>query len=182
MHLFSVRGLSVLLAGAVLAAGSVFAVASQQSAKTGSATAMRVQTPAGPALVYGFDTMAAGADTAQVRIIDGFGYDWCFTTTIVGPGQWTATGTVLVSGCPNPNWIASAVITQVAGINFNVTFQAVNPSPDGCVSCTSCFVYSGTWNRTANQGGGNWNAFCQTNCTSPLSSGTWSAVGQPGGC
>jgi Pyruvate/2-oxoacid:ferredoxin oxidoreductase delta subunit len=185
MHLFSVRGFSTFLAGSVLVAGTVYAIAAQQMGTTSKTSVVNLMsTPTGiRAEPYGFDTMANGDAVSKVLVTDGFGFTWCLTVFKTGPGTFSGTGTVNIgSGCTFTTWNATMTATQTSGSSFSITMAALNL--EACSACTSCFEYVGTWNRNSNQGSGSWTSYCAGagQCTSAISSGTWSAVAQPGGC
>jgi hypothetical protein len=184
MHMLSVRGFSTLLAGTVLVAGTVYAIAANQMGSTSAKSVVNLMsTPTGlRAEPYGFDTMANGDAVSKVLVSDGFGYTWCLTVFKTGPSTFSGTGTVEVAGCSPSTWGASMTATQISGSSFNITLTAQNPL--ACSACTSCFEYTGTWSRNTNQGAGSWISYCAgaAQCTSALGSGSWSAVAQPGGC
>jgi hypothetical protein len=113
------------------------------------------------------ESMARGA-AIDLCLQDEFGFTWNFSTTNLGGGNFSMTGSL--DGASSVAWSTSGTYSKSTR-SINIT--AVNPAPDGCATVSGSFTYLGT--LTGSSFSGTWTNDC-------LGSGSWTGVGSKGTC
>lgn len=137
----------------------------------GTDTDQKADLPGWEALETLDEHMARGAaiDLCLREGLGSYDYYYDFSATNTGGGNFTLVGSLNSPTLP-VTWSVTGTYSKSTG---TLTFTAVNPAPDGCVS------YSGSFTSTGTQAGANFNGTWSNDCGL---SGTWSGVGSRGIC